>query len=131
MKGWGKRSSIRAAQRRGESGQTIPIVAMAILVAAFLAVLVVKVTLDHYRQTRLETGIDATAMAAGTAYARGMNVTAVFNQLLIPAAIVDAVAHCWIPPVPTRCQGTLLDLQDMWVEKVAPVMMELLSLIHI
>jgi len=121
----------RGLGRRGESGQVLPWVAVALVIAVVLALFTAKTAIYNYEQIRLQSSVDATALAAATVYARGMNVNAILNQLLIPAAIIDAVYHCPIPPkppIPSTYQFSLIGLQDKWVT-VASVLTEVAAFV--
>jgi hypothetical protein len=65
-------------------------VAAALACAALLGLAAARIGLERFRRVRLQTAADATALAAATAYARGLNVAAASNQALMAAALADA-----------------------------------------
>ena len=79
-----------AELRTREDGQVFPVIVIGLLVSVLLTWTVVKVGSTFYERTRLQTAVDATALSTANAYARGMNIVAVSNQLLFAAAVGDA-----------------------------------------
>lgn len=98
--------------RRGEAGQVLPLVALALLAGCLLAYAVMRSAVTFHERTRYQTSVDATALAAATAYARGLNVCAASNRLLAPAAAADAVrALAGQPPL---FVPMVVKFQDAW-----------------
>lgn len=76
---------------RGESGQVLAWGAGALAAAALLGLFAAREARLRWERLRARTAADATALAAGTAYARGLNIAAASNQLLFMAAAADAM----------------------------------------
>lgn len=75
--------------RRGESGQVLPWAAAGLVAAALVALLVARVAHDRYDRVRLQTAADVTALSAAASYARGLNIAAASNQVLLAASVTD------------------------------------------
>lgn len=98
--------------RGREGGQVLPLVALALLAGSLLAYAVVRSAATFYERTKFQTMVDATALAAATAYARGLNVCAASNRLLAPAAAADAIrALAGQPPL---FVPLVVKFQDAW-----------------
>jgi len=76
-------------RKNAEAGQVLPLAAVALLGCVLLTLALVKAVLLLDARTRLQTAADATSLSAATAYARGLNVAAASNDLLIGAAGTD------------------------------------------
>src|SRR6185295_3627656 len=119
----------RGAKRdiRGERGQILPWAVVTLAGAALLAVFVARAGMVLERRTRLQTAVDATALSAATAYARGLNIVAASNQLLFTAALIDAgvklsgaglagsaAAHAVGGKAPVSLTRLVMNFQDAW-----------------
>lgn len=86
--------------------------ALALLAGSLMAYAIVRSAVTLYERTRHQTAADATALAAATAYARGLNVCAASNRLLAPAAAADAIrALAGQPPL---FVPMVIKFQDAW-----------------
>ncbi len=131
-------------RRRGESGQALVWAAGALVAGALIALLVARSVADRHRKAGWRTGADAAAMAAATAYARGLNVCVHTNRLLAAAAVADALqklsgvglaaslggkaARVAGVAKPTSFTGLVSGFQDLWAGTgtgpgIAPVVM--------
>ena len=121
----------------GEHGQILPFAVIGILGAVLLTSLMARGAMTMFERTRTQTAADATALSAATAYARGLNICAVSNQVLFGAAVVDVavtiltglMAKVGLPPDLSATE-LVMKFQDMWVglagysPGIAPVMMD-------
>lgn len=102
----------------GERGQVLPVVALALLAGATLTFIVARAAVRLHERMRLQTAADATALAAATAYARGLNVVAATNQLLLAAAVADAAAAALSAGAAAASPASFVDavmaFQDAW-----------------
>lgn len=124
-----------------EAGQVFPLVAISLLVAVLLAGLLARAAVTIHDRTRAQTAVDATALSAATAYARGLNIVAASNQVLFGAAAADALLKIfggWLGKAATVAAGStplsftelVMQFQDIWAGTggkapgVAPLMMQ-------
>lgn len=146
---------VRGRLGMGESGQILPWAVFAIAAGALLALFIARAGMVLERRTRLQTAVDATALSAGTMYARGLNIVAASNQLLFTAAVADAAvklsgtgalaslaAHLGSGGKPASFTQMVMVFQDAWAGTagggnnpaarsagVAPVLMESFTLL--
>ena len=115
---------------RGQAGQVLPWAAGGLVVAALAALLVARVAHDRWERVRWQTAADATALSSATSYARGLNLAAASNQILLAAAITDlALKALGVGAVqkaagkaagamglkgPTSFTDVVTQLQDLW-----------------
>jgi len=115
---------------RGQAGQVLPWAAGGLVAAALVALMVVRVAHDRWSRVTSRTAVDATALSAATAYARGLNIAAASNQVLLTAAVTDLVlkalgvglvekavgteAQALGLKAPTSFTQAVTQLQDLW-----------------